>query len=153
MHRWHKAWLGVLATATLLVAACGGSSSGSTGSLPNGNVFRYAAPGEPDSLDPGGGISGFDQYFQNAIFDTLIVTDPKTMQPTQPGLATSWQFMGADKLTFRLHLRQGVKFQDGTAFNAAAVKTSLEHYKSLGQWRGPSPGPRLQRLGQKTAAP
>ena len=135
MHRWHKAWLGVLATATLLVAACGGSSSGSSASLPNGNVFRYAAPGEPDSLDPGGGISGFDQYFQNAIFDTLIVTDPKTMQPTQPGLATSWQFMGADKLTFRLHLRQGVKFQDGTPLNADAVKTSLDHYKSLGQWR------------------
>ncbi|MBO0745707.1 MAG: hypothetical protein J2P43_11840 [Candidatus Dormibacteraeota bacterium] len=135
MHRWQKAWLGVLATAAILVAACGGSSSGSSASLPNGNVFRYAAPGEPDSLDPGGGISGFDQYFQNAIFDTLIVTDPKTMQPNQPGLATSWEFVGSDKLTFRLHLRKGVKFQDGTPMDAAAVKTSLEHYKSLGQWR------------------
>ena len=47
-----------------------------------------------------------------------------------PGLATSWEFTGPDKLTFRLHLRHGVTFQDGTPFNAEAVKVSLDHYKS-----------------------
>src|SRR5262249_35854347 len=61
-------------------------------------------------------------------------SDPKTMEPTQPGLALSWQFMGADKLTFRMKLRQNVKFQDGTPFNAKAVQVSMDHYKSLGNW-------------------
>src|SRR5262249_48867984 len=61
-------------------------------------------------------------------------SDPKTMEPTKPGLATSWEFTGADKLTFRLHLRKGVNFQDGTPFNAQAVKVSIDHYKSLGNW-------------------
>src|SRR5437879_11730605 len=56
------------------------------------------------------------------------------MEPTKPGLATSWEFTGADKLTFRLHLRHGVTFQDGTPFNAEAVKVSLDHYKSGGAW-------------------
>jgi peptide/nickel transport system substrate-binding protein len=42
--------------------------------------------------------------------------------------------VGADKLTFRLHLRHGVKFQDGTPLNADAVRVSLDHYKSLGNW-------------------
>lgn len=138
MRHWRTLCLGLLAS--LVAAACGGGSSGSTGGpLPHGNVLYYAAPGEPDTLDPGGGISGFDQYFANAIFDTLIVSDPKTMNPTLPGLATSWSFMGPNKLTFRLNLRHGVQFQDGTPFNADAVKTSLDHYKSLGVWTDLTP--------------
>jgi peptide/nickel transport system substrate-binding protein len=133
MQRWRQSCVAV--AAALAVAACGnGSSNQNNGPPPHGNVLFYATPGEPGSLDPGASISGFDQYYTNSIYDTLIFPDPKTMEPTKPGLATSWEFMGADKLTFRLHLRHGVQFQDGTPFNAAAVKTSLDHYKSLGNW-------------------
>jgi ABC-type transport system substrate-binding protein len=131
--QWRKSCLAL--AAVLLAAACGnGSNNQSNGPPPHGNVLFYATPGEAGSLDPGASISGFDQYYTNAIYDTLIVSDPKTMEPTKPGLATSWEFTGADKLTFRLHLRHGVKFQDGTPFNAAAVKVSIDHYKSLGNW-------------------
>jgi len=131
--QWRKSCLAL--AAVLLAAACGnGSNNQSNGPPPHGNVLIYATPGDPGSLDPGASISGFDQYYTNAIYDTLIVSDPKTMEPTKPGLATSWEFMGADKLTFRLHLRHGVQFQDGTPMNADAVKASIEHYKSLGNW-------------------
>jgi peptide/nickel transport system substrate-binding protein len=131
--QWRKSCLGL--AAVLLAAACGnGTNNQSNGPPPHGNVLFYATPGEAGSLDPGASISGFDQYYTNAIYDTLIVSDPKTMEPTKPGLATSWEFTGADKLTFRLHLRHGVKFQDGTPFNADAVKVSIDHYKSLGNW-------------------
>lgn len=133
MQRWRQSCLAV--AAVLVVAACGtGSSSQSNGPPPHGNVLFYATPGEPGSLDPGASISGFDQYYTNSIYDTLVNADPKTMEPTRPGLALSWQFMGADKLTFRMNLRHGVKFQDGTPFNAQAVKVSIDHYKSLGNW-------------------
>jgi len=131
--QWRKSYLAL--AAVLLAAACGnGSNNQSNGPPPHGNVLFYATPGEAGSLDPGASISGFDQYYTDAIYDTLIVSDPKTMEPTKPGLATSWEFTGADKLTFRLHLRHGVTFQDGTPFNADAVKVSLDHYKSLGNW-------------------
>jgi peptide/nickel transport system substrate-binding protein len=131
--QWRKSCLAL--AAVLLAAACGnGSNNQSNGPPPHGNVLFYATPGEAGSLDPGASISGFDQYYTNAIYDTLIISDPKTMEPTKPGLATSWEFTGADKLTFRLHLRHGVKFQDGTPFNADAVKVSIDHYKSLGNW-------------------
>ena len=131
--QWRKSYLAL--AAVLLAAACGnGSNNQSNGPPPHGNVLFYATPGEPGSLDPGASISGFDQYYTDAIYDTLIVSDPKSMEPTKPGLATSWEFMGADKLTFRLHLRHGVQFQDGTPMNADAVKTSIDHYKSLGNW-------------------
>jgi peptide/nickel transport system substrate-binding protein len=133
MQQWRKSCLAVIAV--LLAAACGNGSSGQgNGPPPHGNVLFYATPGEPDSLDPGANISGFDQYYSNAIYDTLINGDPKTMEPTRPGLATSWEFTGPNKQTFRLHLRHGVKFQDGTPFNAQAVQVSLDHYKSLGAW-------------------
>jgi peptide/nickel transport system substrate-binding protein len=131
--QWRKSCLAL--AGVLLAASCGnGSNNQSNGPPPHGNVLFYATPGDPGSLDPGASISGFDQYYTNAIYDTLIVSDPKTMEPTKPGLATSWEFTGSDKLTFRLHLRHGVKFQDGTPMNADAVKTSIDHYKSLGNW-------------------
>jgi ABC-type transport system substrate-binding protein len=131
--QWRKSCLALVAV--LLAAACGnGSNNQSNGPPPHGNVLFYATPGEAGSLDPGGSISGFDQYYTDAIYDTLINSDPKTMEPTKAGLATSWEFLGADKLTFRLHLRHGVQFQDGTPFNADAVKVSIDHYKSLGNW-------------------
>src|ERR1700730_763482 len=133
MHQWRTLCGAVIAV--LVAAACGnGSSSQGNGPPPHGNVLYYATPGEPGSLDPGADISGFDAYYSNAIYETLINSDPKTLQPTRPGLATSWEFTGTDKLTFRLHLRHGVTFQDGTPFNAQAVKVSLDHYKSLGAW-------------------
>jgi ABC-type transport system substrate-binding protein len=132
MNGWRK--LGTVLAAGILAAACGNGSSSSNGPPPHNNTLVYAAPGEPDTLDPGGGISGFDQYYEKAIYDTLIVSDPKTMNPTIPGLATSWEFMGPNKQTFRLHLRQNVQFQDGTPFNAEAVKANIDHYKSLGVW-------------------
>jgi ABC-type transport system substrate-binding protein len=133
MQQWRKSCLGVIAV--LVVAGCGnGNSNQSKAPPPHGNVLFYATPGEPDSLDPGANISGFDAYYSDSIYETLINSDPKTMEPTKPGLATSWEFTGANKLTFRLHLRHGVTFQDGTPFNAEAVKVSLDHYKSLGAW-------------------
>ncbi len=132
MHHWRRSCLGVIAV--MVVAACGtGSSNQSNAPPPHGNVLFYATPGEPGSLDPGASISGFDQYYTDSIYDTLINSDPKTMEPTKPGLATSWSF-SSDKMSFRLNLRHGVQFQDGTPFNAQAVKVSIDHYKSLGNW-------------------
>src|SRR5207248_4117426 len=150
MVKWRRACLAVVAG--LLVAACGGGSSGgSSGPPPHNDVLFYATPGEPSSLDPGAGISGFDQYYTQPIYDRLIRTDPKTMAPTVPELATSWQFMGADKLTFRLNLRHGVKFQDGTPFNAEAVKANIEHYQALGQWNDMAPVTSVTAADEYTA--
>lgn len=43
-----------------------------------------------------------------------------------PQLATSWE-VAEDKVTWTFQLRRGVKFQDGTPFNAEAVKFNFEH--------------------------
>src|SRR5690606_5663474 len=47
-----------------------------------------------------------------------------------PGLAESWEF-AEDGSYLDLFLREGVVFQDGEAFDAEAVKASLERGKTL----------------------
>ncbi len=58
-----------------------------------------------------------------AIYDTLIRRDPVT-GAMKPGLALEWTT--PDPLTLELKLRQNVQFQDGTPFNAEAVKFSID---------------------------
>jgi peptide/nickel transport system substrate-binding protein len=56
------------------------------------------------------------------IFDTLVMRD-KNMKLV-PGLATSWTAI--DDTTWEFKLRPGVKFHDGEAFDAEAVKFTLD---------------------------
>jgi len=50
----------------------------------------------------------------------------------KPDLATSWE-VASDGKSATFHLRQGVKFHDGTPFNAEAVKYSIERCQAMGQ--------------------
>jgi peptide/nickel transport system substrate-binding protein len=78
---------------------------------------------EPVSLDPAAGLYIAEQYLLMNIYDPLIWVDSNLN--LKPGLATSWQ-ANADYTEFTLKLRQDVKFQDGTPFNAEAVKKSFD---------------------------
>ncbi|MBO0682814.1 MAG: hypothetical protein J2P45_06630 [Candidatus Dormibacteraeota bacterium] len=132
MSAWRRACLGVVAA--VAVAACGGGQTNTVqGPAPHGNVLQIAGPGDPDSLDPMGGGSGFDVTYLYQIYEPLINLDPNTNK-LLPGLATSWNWVGANKLTLRLKLRQGVTFQDGTPFNAEAAKASLDHARTFKTW-------------------
>ena len=61
-----------------------------------------------------------------AIFDTLTTLDDKG-EP-QPKLALSWTHSD-DYKTWTYKLRPGVRFHDGTAFNAQAVKENFDRQK------------------------
>jgi peptide/nickel transport system substrate-binding protein len=58
------------------------------------------------------------------IFETLVGVASGAMKP-EPMLATHWE-VANDGLAWTFYLREGVKFHDGTPFNADAVKFSLE---------------------------
>jgi peptide/nickel transport system substrate-binding protein len=62
------------------------------------------------------------------IYDELIGID--TNKRLQPGLAESWT-TSKDGLTVTLKLRKGVSFVDGTPFDSAAVKATLERGKTM----------------------
>ena len=61
-----------------------------------------------------------------AIFDTLTTLDDKGV--AQPKLALSWS-SSDDYKTWTFKLRPGVKFHDGTPFNAEAVKANFDRQK------------------------
>src|ERR1035437_6843011 len=61
-----------------------------------------------------------------AIFDTLVALDDKG-QPV-PKLALSWTHSD-DYKTWTFKLRPGVKFHDGTPYNAEAVKANFDRQK------------------------
>src|SRR5437762_9086930 len=61
-----------------------------------------------------------------AIFDTLVYLDDKGV--AQPKLALSWQ-PSEDFRTWTFKLRPGVKFHDGTPFNAEAAKANFDRQK------------------------
>jgi len=89
-----------------------------------GGYLRYAYSLEPSSLDPQTGNSGGDAYYWKQMYDHLVADDPLLVPDADRSLASSWEF--PDPKTMIFHLRKDVKFQDGTAFDAAAVKFNIE---------------------------
>lgn len=58
------------------------------------------------------------------IFEGLVRFEPGSAK-IQPCLAESWEVSG-DSMSWTFKLRPGVVFQDGTPFNAQAVKSSID---------------------------
>jgi peptide/nickel transport system substrate-binding protein len=60
------------------------------------------------------------------VLETLIDFEPDNTN-IRPGLAEKWE-VTPDGLTYAFHLREGVKFHDGTDFNAEAVVFNFERW-------------------------
>ncbi|TNM65348.1 ABC transporter substrate-binding protein [Aliirhizobium smilacinae] len=92
-------------------------------------ILRIAVTGEPGTLDPQREVSNVGNPIIANIFDTLIVADPSQNYQLQPGLAESWTRVSPNTLV--LHLRQGVKFQDGSDFTADDVVFTFDPARIL----------------------
>jgi peptide/nickel transport system substrate-binding protein len=111
----------------LTLTACGG------GGKDAGSVAQTVVVGayNSDTLDPGApsGFLGPSLPIAQGIYGTLF-DPPKTENGTfVPDLATGYQY-AKDNKSLTITLRQGVTFQDGTPFDAAAVAYSFDRYKS-----------------------
>lgn len=78
--------------------------------------------GGPESMDPHFSALGPHAEAAKHIFDTLVWSGDDLQ--IEPGLATSWSPVDDD--TWEFKLRQGVKFHDGSDFDAEDVKFSIE---------------------------
>jgi len=78
---------------------------------------------DADSLNPQEQTTTLIQNICDLIYDNFLFQTPDGK--LEPRLATKYD-ISADGLTWTLHLRKGVKFSDGTPFNADAVKLGWE---------------------------
>lgn len=131
MSRWRKAALSFAVLATLLslvlaAAGCAGRA-GPQGAKPSGPVYggklKVALGVEIISLDPHMSAGTPAEMVRRHIYEGLVYADEKN--EIHPCLAERWE-ASADGKTWTFYLRKGVKFHDGTDFNAQAVKASLE---------------------------
>ncbi len=137
--------LGVLSA---LVAACGSPAAPASPTTPaavSGQQPTNAAPAaattaasgkvggdvtvaqssDATSLDPAHTTATVDSEIFGSIYDRLVTLDDQNN--VAPQLALSWE-AAQDQMSWTLKLRQGVKFHDGTDFNADAVKVNIERY-------------------------
>jgi len=77
-------------------------------------------------MDPHLSGSKIDRQIYHNIFEPLVMLDTKLQ--IQPSLAESWTYPDPKTLVFKL--RQGVKFHDGTDFNAEAVKFNFDRMQN-----------------------
>lgn len=138
----------LLLTMTVFLAACNTSDSGSTSTDSNSDSGTPSTDSNTtdNSTTSTPQVLVFGRGADSVSLDPAIVTDGESFKVTQnlfetllnfgeqnttihPGLAKEWQ-VSDDGLTYTFQLQEGVKFHDGTDFNAEAV------VKNINRWKG-----------------
>jgi peptide/nickel transport system substrate-binding protein len=122
--------------ALLALAGCGGDDDDDArngSGLPpagGGGELAYALPGLPESLDPLAAEGRAAMTVVRQLYEPLIakLAGPYGQSSPQPGLALTAR-PSRDRTVWRLTLRPGVRFQDGTPFNAAAVLANSRRWQ------------------------
>lgn len=102
-----------LAACSVAIFAVGAASA---------QTLTMGVRGGPESLDPHYSALGSQAEAAKHIFDTLVWSGDDLQ--IEPGLATGWTPIDED--TWEFKLREGVKFHDGSDFDAEDVKFSIE---------------------------
>lgn len=138
--RMSRMFVALALTVAFAVTGCsGGSSSPKTedpakteqpaqqAETPQKDVtIRIALNADPPKLDPHQSTALVDRQVFQSLFDKLVDFD-KDLNIV-PMLAESWD-ISPDGLVYTFTLRQGVKFHDGTEFNAEAVKYNFDRMR------------------------
>ncbi len=126
-----KLFVVLLLTVGLVFSVVGAASAGST--------LVFGSSGDVDRLDPADVTDGESIQRMDNIFEGLVEYEEGSVL-IQPCLATSWE-ASADGTEIVFNLRKGVKFHDGTDFNADAVVFSFARqydpnhpYHQYGEW-------------------
>ncbi|HET9849669.1 MAG TPA: peptide ABC transporter substrate-binding protein [Candidatus Dormibacteraeota bacterium] len=117
----------------VITAACGGGSTNSSG-LAGSQVFKFPTYQSPGTWDPGVSTAEVDSEIQQNVFDNLwrfddslnIVPDIASAVPTQANGGIS-----SDGLTYTVHLKSGVKFNNGDPMSSKDVLYSWNRAAAL----------------------
>ena len=136
----------LFAALALLLAACGtgapatqgggqsGSPAAATGSPQGtpreGGSLIVALPGDMVLADPSLVSDSNSSYVALQVIEGLLGPKAGSISEIEPKLAEAMPEASSDGLTYTFKLRQGVKFHDGTDFNAEAVKYNYDRQKN-----------------------
>nr|WP_243370936.1 ABC transporter substrate-binding protein [Tetzosporium hominis] len=124
----------------LFLAACSSENESSEGNGEDGNtegnsessgepkVLIFGRGGDSVNLDPISVTDGESFKVTQNVFETLVNFGEQDTT-INPGLAKEWT-VSEDGLTYTFMLEEGVKFHDGTDFNAEAVVANFERWSA-----------------------
>jgi peptide/nickel transport system substrate-binding protein len=112
--------------ALTISAAAGASAKQAAKFKPGGTLTVAMTAGEPDALDP----TLARTFSGREVFLTMCqkLYDLNGKAAIVPQLASALPSISKNKLTVTIPLRHGIKFNDGTAFNANAVVQTMNRY-------------------------
>src|SRR5882762_192091 len=119
--------------AALVLALAAGvgalARSSAAPALKDGGTLTIALDSDPDALDP----TLARTFVGRMVFVDMCekLYDLNSQLQIVPQLAASLPTLSADKKTVTIKLRTGIQINDGTPFDAAAVKKSLDRHKTL----------------------
>jgi peptide/nickel transport system substrate-binding protein len=121
----HKSTISAAAVALVAAVALAGCSSGSNSSEPKKALtLTLAETLQNDTFDPAKLTGGSKDHYWEAVYDTVVQYDVSSKKYV-PDLAKSWSYNKAGTV-LTVHLRNDVKFNDGSALTAdALVKNGL----------------------------
>ncbi|MEH7005411.1 nickel ABC transporter substrate-binding protein [Priestia sp. FSL R5-0597] len=127
--------LSILILSTLLVGCSNANNGESTSKGKHDDMLTIAWPRDVGEMNP-------HVYNPSQLFAQSMVYEPLVSYQDggkiKPNLATSWE-ISEDGKVYTFHLREGVKFSDGTDFNAEIVKKNFDtilNNKELHSWLG-----------------
>ena len=88
------------------LSACAAALAAAGASSVMANPLRWAAAGDPQTMDPHSQNEGLTNSVNSQVYEFLMLRDKKLK--FGPGLATEWKQI--DPLTWQFTLRKGVKF-------------------------------------------
>src|SRR5437588_8765978 len=98
-----------------------------------GGTLRIAMTASDVPTTTGAPDNGFEglRFFGYPVYEGLVLWDltrADKLAEIRPGLAESWEQDKTDKSKWVFHLRRGVKFHDGSDFNADEVNWKPDRY-------------------------
>jgi len=122
----HKALKVLLAVSAAALATAAAAFAAGSGSAATSDTLVFGTTSEPTSLDGAVVSDGESLRVIDQITEGLVGLKPGTTT-LQPLLARSWKATNGGRVwTFRL--RTGVRFHDGTAFNAQSVCANFDRW-------------------------
>ena len=122
---WQRILTAAAVALTLGAASFGGQVPVQAATPTNGGTLSIEVSADPVGLDPAVTLDNDSGYILATLYDGLTAYGVGNTKVV-PGLAKSWTITNGGK-TYTFNLRQGVKFSDGTPFNAQAVAFWVDH--------------------------